>query len=62
MSARPPPDAREVSGRRALLAVLALVLLLAAGIILQAVFADRTGISRRAPMVRYGDAGASTGR
>jgi hypothetical protein len=59
VNARPDNAGREVSGRRALLAVLALVLLLAAGIILQAVFADRTGISRRAPTVRYGDAGAS---
>lgn len=52
-------DGREVSGRRALLVVLALVLTLAAGIVLQAVFADRTGITRRAPVVRFGDAGAS---
>ena len=41
---------------------LALVILLAAGIVLQAVFADRTGISRRTPMVRFGDAGVSTVR
>lgn len=59
MNARPKNDGREVSGRRALLAVLSLILLLAAGIILQAVFADRTGISRRTPVVRFGDAGAS---
>jgi hypothetical protein len=59
VNARPKNDGREVSGRRALLVVLALVLMLAAGIILQAVFADRTGISHRAPTVRFGDAGAS---
>ena len=57
MNARTKNDGREVSGRRALGVVLALVLLLAAGIILQAVFADRTGITYRAPTVRYGDAG-----
>lgn len=59
MSARPKSDGRQVSGRYALLVVLALVLMLAAGIILQAVFADRTGITHRAPTVRFGDAGVS---
>ena len=62
MDVRTKNDGREVSGRYALLTVLALVLKLAAGIILQAVFADRTGISRRAPTVRFGDAGASPAR
>ena len=59
MNARPKNDPRAVSGRGALLVVLALVLTLAAGITLQAVFADRTGITRRAPVVRFNDAGTS---
>ncbi len=62
VNARPKNDGREVSGRRALLVVFSLVILLAAGIVLQAVFADRTGISRRTPMVRFGDAGVSAVR
>jgi hypothetical protein len=62
VNARPHHDGREVSGRQVLVGVLALVLLLAAGIVLQAVLADRTGISHRAPTVRYGDGGASLAR
>ncbi len=57
VSRRPEPS--KISGRSALAVVLALAVLLAAGIIVQAVFADRTGIRHRTPVVRYGDAGAS---
>ena len=57
MNARPKNDGREVSGRRALLAVLSLILLLAAGIILQAVFAAPTGHPRRTRLGRCGAAG-----
>ncbi len=57
VSRRPEPS--QISGRRALAAVLALAVLLTAVIIVQAVFADRTGIRHRTPVVRYGDGGAS---
>lgn len=57
VSQRPPRQ--QVSGRRALAAVLTLVLLMAGVVVVQALLADRTGIRHRAPVVRYGDAGAS---
>jgi len=49
----------QISGRHALAVVLALAVLLASVIVVQAVFADRTGIRRRTPVVRYVDGGAS---
>lgn len=58
----PPPPTTQVSGRRALLVALAVVLGLAAIIVGQAVLADRTGIRNRAPVVRYGDGGVSGAR
>ncbi|MBL8602094.1 MAG: hypothetical protein JNK72_09225 [Myxococcales bacterium] len=40
-------EAASVGGKRVVLAVIALAVLLTAAIVLQAVFTDRTGITRR---------------